>query len=153
MPMLLDTRAVTEFSFSARNTSRIFSGTRPATLGTWDGGEDNDEFIAAESRHHLVLIEHAGHACCDRLEQRVAGGVPEQVVDVFEAVEIEAEHDEPLPGGKSFLDLLIELLVEAAAIGKPRERIMWCSGADGFLLGLEQKPSHMLDFPYEICSD
>ena len=54
-------------------------------------GHDDGEFVAAEPRQHLVLVEDAAGAARDRLQQRVAGGMAEQVVDLLEAVEVEAE--------------------------------------------------------------
>ena len=44
-----------------------------------------------------------------RLQQRVAGGMAEQVVDLLEAVEVEAQHGKPFAVREGRLDLLVEL--------------------------------------------
>ena len=86
-----------------------------------------------------LLVEHAGNAPRDGLQHPVARRVPEQVVDFLEAVEVETEHCKPAPRCQGHLDLLVELLVEAAAIGKPGERVMMREKAD-MLFGLLARP-------------
>ena len=58
------------------------------------------------------------------MQRAVADGVPKQVVDLLEPVEVEKEYGEPLSRIQRRFDLVIELLVEAGAIGKPREGVM-----------------------------
>ena len=54
--------------------------------------EQHRELVAAEARGEIVLAQRGAQALGDGHEQRVAGGVPERVVDALEVVEVE-EHD------------------------------------------------------------
>ena len=58
------------------------------------------------------------------LQQRVAGGMAEQVVDLLEAVEVDAQQRHWPPPAASHRDLAVELAVEAAAVGQPGQRIV-----------------------------
>ena len=92
--------------------------------GIGKSGHDDRKLVAAQPRHHLIVVENARDALCDGLQRSVARRVPEQVVDLLEPVEVEAQNGEPPPGVQRRFDLLIELLVEAGAIGKPGEGVM-----------------------------
>ncbi len=59
------------------------------------------------------LVERARDALGDRLQQHVARRMPEQVVNLLEAIEIKTKHGETLPGCEGGLDFLIQLHVEA----------------------------------------
>ncbi len=52
------------------------------------------EFVAAESRHRIVIGDAFGKPAGDFLEQGVADGVAERIVDFLEVIEIEAKHRE-----------------------------------------------------------
>ena len=54
--------------------------------------EQHRELVAAEARGEIVLAQRGAQALGDGHEQRVAGRVPERVVDALEVVEVE-EHD------------------------------------------------------------
>ena len=58
------------------------------------------------------------------MQQRVAGGVAEQVVDLLEAIEVEAEQCQAAAIRRGRRDLAIELVVEAAAVGQAGQRIV-----------------------------
>ena len=92
--MLVEMLLVSGVSLVARSASRMVSASRLAAAGICNAGHQNGELVAAETRHHLALVEHRGDARSDRLKHRVAGGVAEQIVDFLEPVEIEAEHGE-----------------------------------------------------------
>src|SRR5262249_45536234 len=99
---------------------------------------NDGELIAAQPRHHLTVIQEAGDALGHRLQRPVARRVPEQIVDLLEAVEIEAQHGEPLARLQRRFDLLIELLVEGAAVREPREGVVVSKKQNiplGFLAG------------------
>ena len=52
------------------------------------------ELVAAEARHRVGFAHAAAQALGDRLEQRVADGMAERIVDLLEAIEVEAKHRE-----------------------------------------------------------
>lgn len=53
--------------------------------------QEDDEFVAAEAGDGVVAAELVAEAGGDALEEDVADGVAEAVVDVFEAVEVEEQ--------------------------------------------------------------
>ncbi len=73
------------------------------------------------------------------LQQRVSRRVTVDVVDVLEAIDVEAEQGDLLVLGVRHLDLLIESLVEVAAIGEAGQRIVMSQEPD-FLLGELARP-------------
>jgi hypothetical protein len=97
--------------------------------------QNDGEFVPAEPRDHLGLVEHAGDPRRDRLQHVVARCMPEQVVHLLEPIEIETQHAETARRGQRRLNLLVELLVEAAAVGDAGERVVVGEEAD-VLLGL-----------------
>ena len=57
----------------------------------FQSGDQDHEFIAAQTRHR-ILGAHAGfQACGDDLQHAVADRVTERVVDVLEVVEVEKQ--------------------------------------------------------------
>ena len=59
MPMLVEMRWSPASSLVARSASRMVSASRPAAAGICNAGHQNGELVAAETRHHLILVEHA----------------------------------------------------------------------------------------------
>jgi hypothetical protein len=57
-------------------------------------------------------------------QQRIAGGVPERVIDVLEAVEIEAEHRHQVAVPLGARHRAVEMLVKLKAVGQAGEAIM-----------------------------
>ncbi len=60
--------------------------------------EQQRELVAAEARQRVLLARRGLQARGDVLEQQVAGGMAERVVDVLEAVEVE-EEERHVPAG------------------------------------------------------
>src|SRR5205814_2285986 len=87
-------------------------------------GHDDCKLVAAQPRYHVIAIQHVGNALCDGLKRPVARCVSEQIVDFLEPVEIKAQNGKPPPRRQRRFNLLIELLVESAAIGKPCECVV-----------------------------
>ena len=56
--------------------------------GTFD---QHDELVAAQPTDGIAVAQHGGQSHRDRLEQLVAGTVPERVVDVLETVEVDEQ--------------------------------------------------------------
>ena len=53
--------------------------------------QNDDEFVAAEPRHHVAGAQRAAQAPRDFHQQQVAGVVAERIVDDLEAVEIDEQ--------------------------------------------------------------
>ena len=99
MPMLVDTRPplAALVVFGAECIDDAF-GDASGRGRVVQAGHDDGEFVAAEPRQHLTVVEDAAGAAGDRLQERVAGGMPEEIVDLLEAVEVEAEQRQPAAG-------------------------------------------------------
>lgn len=87
-------------------------------LGDGDGvitalvGQQDAEFVAALAHDGVVLANHAFDGARNRDQQLIAGGVPELVVEWFEAVEIEDEDGERPAGAVVACQLVREALGE-----------------------------------------
>ena len=95
MPMMQEMTSFSDPSFSGFKASRIFSAILPAAIGL-------DESLGRERRtrrrqagHHARIVDNLADAA-RRAAARVACRMPEQIVDLLEPVEIEAEHRELL---------------------------------------------------------
>ena len=121
-------------------------------------GHQDREFVAAEARHHLALVQHRGDARGHRLQHCVAGGVAEQIVDFLEPVEVEAKHGEAFAFGQR-RDFLVDPGVEMTAIGQRRQCVVMGEVMDmllGFLARLQiahgddlMRPSREVDRPQD----
>jgi len=54
-------------------------------------GQENREFVAAQTRHQIVVAHFGFEPACDLAEQRVTPVMAERVVDVFETVEVDEQ--------------------------------------------------------------
>src|ERR1700716_1045651 len=76
-----------------KNFSRAFSG----VFGTGDLRKKNHEFIAALAADG-VRAAHAGlQPFCNGLKKLIADGMPERIVDVFEAIQIHKKDSDYAP--------------------------------------------------------
>ena len=93
------------------------------------------ELVAAEPADLAFLADHRGQPLRNLLQQRVADGVTERVVDVLEAIEIDQEQG---AAAAIRIALLLQRLVERAphqhAIGQVGQRIIFGEPVD-LLLG------------------
>ena len=65
---------------------------RSAALSASSGlaaGEQQDEFVAADTRQHVVFTAVAAEPVGNLDDERVAGFVPQRVVDRLEAVQVD----------------------------------------------------------------
>lgn len=90
----------------------------------------NGEFVAAEPGHELRFVQYVGDDACNILQQPVAHGVAEQVVDLLESVEIEPQDRKLASAGSRYLHLLFKTGVEAGAIGQAGEPVVHGEKAD-----------------------
>ena len=84
---------------------------------------DHGELVAAEPRHGVVLADGGLQPAADFLQQRIANGMAERVVDVLEMIEVEAEHRELVVRTRP-AQPLFELLVEQHAVRQIGQRVM-----------------------------
>lgn len=96
---------------------------RPGGGGGRAVGKNDQELVAAQARQHVVMTQRGGRPFADFGQELVADAVPERVVDVLEAIEIE-KHDRERSA--AFLGgpyLVLQKLFRACAVGEPRQRI------------------------------
>ncbi len=93
-------------------------------LGVADLLHEHHEFVAAEARNH-VARPHAGlESRAHLLQQLVPRFVPQRVVDVLEAVEVDEHHREFPFVALRDLDLVIEELAEHHPVRQRGERVV-----------------------------
>ncbi len=114
-------------------------GDTAGAAGLVDLGHDDGELVAAEPGAGLARVEHFGEALGDAAQHGIAGAVPEQVVDLLEAVEIEAQHGKPVAAALGLGYLLVQLLVEGGAVGEAGERIVVGEEAQLLLVALARR--------------
>ncbi len=83
--------------------------------------EQHRELVAAHARSEVVLAQRRAQALGDRHEQRIAGGVPERVVDALEIVEVEEHHRRRVVVA---CERGLDAQGEERAVGEPRQRIV-----------------------------
>ena len=134
-----------------------FFGDAAHVLKAGDGGEDGNEFIAAETGDDIAVAEAVGEALGDRFEQEVADLVTVDVVDLFEAVEVDEEEGDLMVLLVGAIESLLKLLVEAFAVGQVGEGVVvgdvgeevfrlgeFGVGADKFIGGAAKGSFHLL---------
>ena len=70
-------------------------GGGPDLLGVGHVGQQNRELVAADPRDRVLRTQPTLDSTGDLLEERVADQVPERVVDVLEAVDVEKQTPRP----------------------------------------------------------
>ena len=86
-------------------------------------GEHDRELVAAEPGQRVALAQRAAEALGDDLEQLVAVVVPERVVDLLEAVEVDEQHRDRAVRAHA-LDRALDALVEERAVRQPGEGVV-----------------------------
>ena len=89
-----------------------------------DADQDHGELVAADPGGDVGRAQALAERGGDAGEQLVAGGVAVEVVDGLEAVEVDHRERGALAVARAALDLALELLLEAAAVGEARERVV-----------------------------
>ena len=85
--------------------------------------EQDRELVAREAPCVRVLGQLGEHAPREDLEARVAGRMPERVVDVLEAVDVEVEDRDVLLGAASARNPLLEQVLELHTVRDFSERV------------------------------
>ena len=110
--------------------SRTSAGSRAVDLGgdrpTWSApaptssiANSSPPIRAALSPARMPIAQRVGH----RAQDLVAGEVPERVVDLLEAVEVEHDERRPLVVAPAARELGGEVLLEAAPVPEPGQRV------------------------------
>ena len=87
-------------------------------------GLDRDEFVAADTCEEFAILKAGGEALGDDLQDHVAGRVAMHVVDVLEAVEVDADHGDARGVVIISADDLGELARQVMAVRQARHGIM-----------------------------
>jgi hypothetical protein len=87
-------------------------------------GKDREEFLAAISARRVEAAAVCLQLPANRLQNRIAGGVPMQVIDAFKEVEVDQDAGERLPARRHAVPFAFELGHQRAAIGQPGQPVV-----------------------------
>jgi hypothetical protein len=94
------------------------------TIGAIQVGQDNGKFIAAQPSRRFRLA-HAGAQSLSRLlEQPIAGGMAQGVIDIFEVIEVDQQHGQEPAGTVCAAQCLEQGVAEESAIGQTGQRVV-----------------------------
>ena len=122
-PTLIVTLRASAVSASARTVSTRLRATAPAPARV-DARQQDRELVAAEAGDDVGRAQPLAQHARDARQQAVAGGVAEGVVDGLEAVEVEHERGALGAVAAHVREVPRELLLEAAAVREPGERVV-----------------------------
>ena len=102
-------------------------------------GQDHEDLLAADPVDRVAGLQRRPHRVGDVLQDRVAGGVPELVVDALEVVEVAEQEGvrEALAGVAGLAVELGEPLLERVAVEEAGQRVEGGAAAMG-AVGLDQ---------------
>ena len=84
---------------------------------------EDDELVAADARHGVAGAHDRLEASRQRAQDRVAGAVTADVVDVLEAVEVDDDERERLVRPARTMERLLDAILEQHSVRQPGERI------------------------------
>ena len=84
----------------------------------------DDEFVAAYPRHRIADAQHASEPVGNELEQCVACGMPQIIIDRLEVVKIDEQHGNFFTAPNGLGEDLPEAIQEEGAIGQVSKRVM-----------------------------
>ena len=92
--------------------------------GFADIGHDHGEFVTAHPRHGVALANPSAQPLRDLLQQEVAGGVAEAIIDALESVKVDPQH-----GGTTFVSPgvaqgLTHAVPEQVAVGQVGQAVV-----------------------------
>ena len=114
-----------------------------------DRGHQQHELIAADARDRIDRAYQSRQAARDLLQQLIARGVSQRIVDELEAVEIANHHRERAPVAIGVRHRLRQAIVQEHAIRQARERIVSREMAQLPVGGLQTSGAHA-DHLFEI---
>ena len=86
--------------------------------------QHHDELIATEAAEQVVVAQVLVQAGGCGLQQRIAGGVAEAVVDGLEAVQVDEQHGQRATAVACFLDGFGGLFAEQYAVGQAGQQVV-----------------------------
>ena len=93
-------------------------------MGVFDFRKQDHEFIAALTADGVRTANAAISRLRHGLQQLVADRMPQRVVDVFEAIEIEEQHGQPVAVAPGQRDRLGEPVVQQHAVGQVGQKVV-----------------------------
>ena len=84
---------------------------------------DDRELIATETSHQVDFAHGRLQARRDLLKQRIAGWMAQRIIDILEAIEIEAENGHQLIVPAGPCDGAVEMLAKLHTIGESGQRM------------------------------
>ena len=105
-------------------------------LAAFGHGLQHHELVAAEARDHVARLDDGAEPVRHFLEQLVADGMAERVVDRLEAVEIDQVDGDAVLGLVRFLEHPGDAFAELGAIGEPGQFVEFGEMRDAFLRAL-----------------
>ena len=87
-------------------------------------GQQDGELVAAEARDHVALAQAAAQRVGHLADQRVAGAVPERVVDVLEVVDVEQHGGAAGAVALDVVHVALELALEGPPVEQAGQRIV-----------------------------
>ena len=107
------------------NASRIFWRDGGRLARVVELGQEHDELVAAEAGDGVVGAGGAAEPLGHRLQEQVADGVAEAVVDVLEAVEVEEEDGAVPVGAPGVRDGHRGAVLESVRLASPVSSSWW----------------------------
>ncbi|RMO12329.1 hypothetical protein ALQ47_05261 [Pseudomonas cichorii] len=92
--------------------------------GLQQAGQQDDEFIAAQARYGVDVAQRLLEALCDAFEEQIAHRVPEAVVDVFEAIQVDKQHGTEAARLFAVLQGGVQAAFEQGAVGQAGEGVV-----------------------------
>jgi hypothetical protein len=87
------------------------------------GEREDDELVAADPGHGVAGSDDCLEASRQRAQDRIAGAVTADVVDVLEAVEVDGDERERLVRPACTIERLLDAILEQHPVRQPGERI------------------------------
>ncbi len=85
---------------------------------------EDDEFVAAEARHHVGVADDLAQPVGHRAQQLVAAGMAERVVDLLELIEIDEQHGAGLARMPRGSQRLVDLVAKVSPVRQAGERVV-----------------------------
>lgn len=101
-------------------------------LGVVDAREEKGELVSGFAGHRIALAHGRSQALSNSLQELVACGVAQSVVDLLEAIEVDEDHRQPVPIPMGLGQGDGQSIVEETHPGRPRPsrphpRLAWAA--------------------------
>jgi len=109
--------------------------------GVGGAGQQDRELVAADPRAHIVVADASTEPLGDGLQQLVAHGVAERIVDDLKPVEIEEQHRHLVAAAVGPHEFMLEAVEQQRPVTESGERVGECLG-DGVVVGSHDREDH-----------